>query len=296
MKGLLDLSQWDFEKDGTIKLDGEWEFYWKEFLDPRLNTPSAHYITVPGNWNNFIYNGKPVGGKGYATYRLLILFPKEFEERKNPIGIKIPSIGTAYELWIGNHFYGKGGKVSALEENAEHSYNPKLYWIRNEDFITEKDGSKILDILIKVSNYHNNSGGIWFSIKFGDYQNLSQKDNVQSIIDFFLFGSILIMSLYHFGLYYLRKKDPSALWFGIYCIAITLRILLTGEKYVNKIAPNHQSLLSFLEYLDFVLLVPASIYFLFYLFPEEIGRKIKNAFFRIGCFFTIPILILPEFY
>ena len=25
---------WDFEKDGTINLDGEWEFYWKEFVPP----------------------------------------------------------------------------------------------------------------------------------------------------------------------------------------------------------------------------------------------------------------------
>ena len=28
VKGILDLSQWDFEKDGVINLDGEWEFYW----------------------------------------------------------------------------------------------------------------------------------------------------------------------------------------------------------------------------------------------------------------------------
>lgn len=25
---------WDFEKDGSIDLDGEWEFYWKEFVPP----------------------------------------------------------------------------------------------------------------------------------------------------------------------------------------------------------------------------------------------------------------------
>ncbi len=28
--GVIDLTEWDFEKDGNIKLDGEWEFYWKE--------------------------------------------------------------------------------------------------------------------------------------------------------------------------------------------------------------------------------------------------------------------------
>jgi hypothetical protein len=29
-KGILDLRQWDFEKNGPIKLDGEWEFYWEK--------------------------------------------------------------------------------------------------------------------------------------------------------------------------------------------------------------------------------------------------------------------------
>ena len=32
VKGILDLSQWDFEKDGVINLDGEWEFYWNELV------------------------------------------------------------------------------------------------------------------------------------------------------------------------------------------------------------------------------------------------------------------------
>ena len=33
--GILDLSGWDFEKSGPIKLEGEWEFYWKQLLEPK---------------------------------------------------------------------------------------------------------------------------------------------------------------------------------------------------------------------------------------------------------------------
>ena len=29
-KGILDLRNWDFAKNGPIKLDGEWEFYWEK--------------------------------------------------------------------------------------------------------------------------------------------------------------------------------------------------------------------------------------------------------------------------
>lgn len=26
--GIIDINNWNFEKDGTIELAGEWEFYW----------------------------------------------------------------------------------------------------------------------------------------------------------------------------------------------------------------------------------------------------------------------------
>ncbi len=43
-KGILDLRQWDFQKRGIIKLNGEWEFYWKELKLPNsfLETPKKN--------------------------------------------------------------------------------------------------------------------------------------------------------------------------------------------------------------------------------------------------------------
>ena len=35
INGVLDLRDWDFDKDGPVKLDGEWEFYWKQLLFPK---------------------------------------------------------------------------------------------------------------------------------------------------------------------------------------------------------------------------------------------------------------------
>lgn len=72
-QGYLDLSDWDFEKNGNVKLDGEWEFYWDELLVPsdftKLNpsTPDG-YIKVPSEWDNSIGDAK-LSDKGAATYR-----------------------------------------------------------------------------------------------------------------------------------------------------------------------------------------------------------------------------------
>ena len=44
VNGVLDLTQWDFDRDGAVSLDGEWDFYWQQLLVPddfeRLMPPS----------------------------------------------------------------------------------------------------------------------------------------------------------------------------------------------------------------------------------------------------------------
>ena len=59
-KGILDLAEWDFEKNGIIKLDGKWEFYWNQLLEPHhfQNAPRiTGIVDVPGIWKNYEING-----------------------------------------------------------------------------------------------------------------------------------------------------------------------------------------------------------------------------------------------
>jgi hypothetical protein len=52
VKGILDLTQWDFEKDGHVYLNGEYEFYWKEHVSPSDFSNPSHqsptFVNVPG--------------------------------------------------------------------------------------------------------------------------------------------------------------------------------------------------------------------------------------------------------
>ena len=57
-KGILDLRSWDLDKDGPVPLAGDWEFYWKDFIDINLFSSSTEpkapsFIYVPGIWNDF---------------------------------------------------------------------------------------------------------------------------------------------------------------------------------------------------------------------------------------------------
>ncbi|MCB1156579.1 MAG: hypothetical protein H7A25_03955 [Leptospiraceae bacterium] len=186
--------------------------------------------------------------------------------------------------------------MSEKEESTIPGFNPKLVLLDKEN-ILRKNQTRTIELIFKVSNHHNGyGGGIWHPIQVGDYHTLSNRIQRTAIIDFFLLGSILIMGLYHFGLYFLRKKDPSTLWFGIYCILISIRILLTGEKYLERLVPNSYKPLTFLEYISLVLLVPVFVNFIYYIFPEEYTNRVRKGFVWVGYLFTLPILLLSSFY
>ncbi|MEH6570328.1 MAG: hypothetical protein V7709_14705 [Halioglobus sp.] len=74
-KGLLDLCDWSFERDGSLSLAGEWQFFWQQLIAPGdIATGQYSYQMVPALWTTYA-DDLPVSG--YATYRLKVLLPPE---------------------------------------------------------------------------------------------------------------------------------------------------------------------------------------------------------------------------
>ncbi len=129
-KGILDLrnTSWDLRKDGPVRLDGEWEFYWSEFILPESTKEISNannkikadpkYITVPSNWRNFMINGKKVPDHGYATYRVKILLPQSLltSDPTDPssvqsFSLRLENIGSSYQAYANGKLVKTMGKV-----------------------------------------------------------------------------------------------------------------------------------------------------------------------------------------
>ena len=69
--GILDLKDWDFTKQDSIELQGEWKFKWmedsEEFILPDFDDSDWEYYPMPSSWRD---NGK--GNFGYCWYRIKI--------------------------------------------------------------------------------------------------------------------------------------------------------------------------------------------------------------------------------
>ena len=96
IEGVIDLQDWDFEKDGSVDLVGEWAFFWGELLQPDqiTNLNQVPYVSVPDIWTNYEIEGLTITAEGYATY-YLILYPPNTHQT---LGLYIEGQGSAYKL------------------------------------------------------------------------------------------------------------------------------------------------------------------------------------------------------
>jgi signal transduction histidine kinase len=293
-KGILNLSNWDFEKEGTVLIEGEWEFipnellthddYSKRFSPDRSINDS--YIFVPSVWNNFILNKNNekgeityFGKEGYATYHLRLILPPIKQ-----IGIKIPDQGTTYKIFIGKDLIVEAGKVgkTKIESIPDYNHFTKTYFVNARE----------LDVYVQISNYHYGKGGFWKSLEIGTPDTITKEREINLGLDLFISGALLIMGIYHLSLYSLRTVDKSTLWFGVMCILVFIRTLVTGEYFLYELYPNINFELAVkLEYLSFYLSFPVFTLFIRGIFIEFYQRYFRwSVIFSV--LFAIPVVIL----
>jgi len=281
--GVLDLRNWNFEKDGVVNLDGEWAFYWKQLLRPKdfidtLPVAETDFITVPGNWNGHEVNGEKLNGNGFATYRLIIKVDPEADQ----FAFKLPEVSTAYKMWINSDEASSNGIVGINKATMTPEYVPNITGFRNR--------TGTIDLVIQVSNFMHRKGGLSRPIEFGQVNQINKIREENLIIEFFLFGCIFIMGFYHLGLFLLRKKERSTLYFGVFCLLVALRIVLTGDRILHVYAPwlGWENLVR-LEYLTFYLAAPIFVVFLGNLFSEFSQIIVRTAGF-LGLIVSMIVL------
>ncbi|MBP9884834.1 MAG: response regulator [Leptospiraceae bacterium] len=228
-KGILDLSTWDFEKDGIVSLNGEWEFYWEKYLEPkdfRNQIVNSGFINVPHRWNNHEVNGKQIGANGFATFRLRLKLPKSESVKAFRLAIQ----NTAYSFWVNDSLLAMTGKFGTSKESMEPKYLPRTF-----EFYTKEDN---LSIVMNVSNFHNRFGGVRTPIEFGLSRDIKVARERSIALDLFIFGSLFIIGLYYFAIYLLRRRDLSALYFAIYSLMFSVKSILEGERFLIQLFPD----------------------------------------------------------
>ena len=288
--GVIDLSRWEPSRDGPVALDGQWEFYWDRLLTPEDFGPEAGaptksgYLTLPGFWKKHELNGHPLPGTGQATFCLRIL-PAPGDHL---LTLRLYSIWAAYRMWVDGTLVATSGMVGRSDEAETPDRSLVLTEIAS-------DGTPI-DLVLQVSNHHFPHGGVQNPILLAESGVLEQAHQATWSWALLFVGSMLIMALYHFILFGLRKKDISTLYFGLYCIVLTLLVatLDASDWLIRVYFPEIPfSVISKIALICYA--VSTSILYRFYrsLYPKEFGRLLLYVVDIRGLLFIAVILTQP---
>ncbi len=311
-KGVIDLREWDFEKDGRVRLEGEWEFHWKKFCrvsENNSNRESEFYtdcnqsevsiLKVPGNWNHLGTEENP--SYGFGTYHLKILLPKDFKP-----AVKLNMIASSKEVFLNSEKY-----INSSSLSKDTSLPPRAV----RELILAN--SEIQSITIHVSNFLLRNGGLTQAPDIGlkDELELEQKKNLAW--DFIIFSSLLVIGLYHIVLYLQRSDDRSSLYFSIVCITLGFRQFLTGNDTIHEFISNFSwywatiighlfyflAVVFFLSYVKSLFKVPLlKLYYSYQILFSLIALiilftdlTILNTLTRIS-FYVLPIIFIHILY
>ncbi|MBI9084421.1 MAG: PAS domain S-box protein [Desulfobacterales bacterium] len=285
--GVIDLRTWDFARSGSVALDGQWAFYWRQFLTPEKNgdTMDAEpqsFLKVPYVWNDHPLGAERLPGFGYATYRMRILLSPEPE----PLALHVIDVATACTVYANGRLVYRAGLPGTSREMSTPGFLPgvaDLGPVAGE-----------IDLVVHVANFHHRQGGLWDRITIGRPQQMHAMREGRIVFNMVLFGSLLLMGLYHLGIYGLRRDARSSLYFGLACLTVTLRTLTTGERYLVQLVPAFPfEWLSKLEYLGFYLAIGCFALFTRSLFPEESDRRILFGIATLAGLFSLLVLTTP---
>jgi class 3 adenylate cyclase len=284
IKGVLDLRNWDFEKDGIIKLDGEWEFYWREFLTSKDfdMVQKKHYIQVPSNWNDNKWEKMPIPYDGYASYKLKILI----NSKTHRLAFKVPDQGTAFKFFTNDSLFGKNGKIGKTKESTEPQYLPMV--------IPFENNSDTLELVFWISNFDFHCGGLYFTPQIGIEEDVRKTRESNIRLEYFMSGTLIVFSFILFNFYMFRRKEKASLVFALFSLIFSVRMLTSGEKLITDFYPSiNWELLIKLEGLSWMIVLPLVVNYISLLFPSESSKTLVRIANFIGLFLVIIHLFTP---
>lgn len=269
-----------------LKLDGQWNFYWKQLLNPGDKiTQNGILIDFPFRWDGFILNGEKLPAYGYATFTVKVLLPN----RKKPLRIMMTDVYTAYKLFINGQEVANNGRVSKSAKGFEP------FWKYNEiDVPVETD---TLNIILQIANFVHSKGGAKKSLEIGEREHLELHRIRNVAIDLILSGCLVMGGFFFLGLYLLGNRDKAILLFALFTIIYSYRTIGIDNYTLHSIFPGISWYLGVrLEYITLFLGIGLFGLYTRYLYPDGINIPIVNVVWSLCLLFTFSSLVLPPFY
>ena len=224
--GVLDLRSWDFQRDGVVRLKGDWDFFPRVLLrgEAGLLAPRSGERRVPDLWTD-----KTMGsarGIGAGTYRLTVLLP----DRRPSLGIKYTTVSTAFELDADGLLVANVGRPALDSTRDLPTYKPGVA-------ILPRSAASLV-LVVRASNYEYRVGGMWRPFYLGDIETLERRDWAGEMGSLALASSLAVLAVLF--AFFVRGgiEGRGFIYFCIFSIMSGLRAIVTGEYAIVRLFPS----------------------------------------------------------
>ncbi|MCE9502019.1 MAG: hypothetical protein K8R21_16175, partial [Leptospira sp.] len=162
--------------------------------------------------------GNKLSGDGFATYRLTVKTKKGYNDK----AVRFMNLSSATRIWLNDKPVFSSGRVGRNAKDHIPSFSNGFF-----HFSGELDE---FQLIVQVSKFSHYEGGLWSEIILGNEEQISGIRDRLLITDLLLFGILGALGLYHFVIFSLRRKDLTALYFGLFCLSISFNLATQREK------------------------------------------------------------------
>ncbi len=267
--------------DGISQLQGDWSFYWKQFLYQNLPSPDPSYAVLPGSWNS----AGIIDPFGYATYGLEVsgLDPSRM------YGFRVGHTLSAFRIVINDqtvHLVGFPGKTIEEEIPAWNSVVAR--------FRPRSDGTA--EIMLQISNHYDRFGGSNASLYLGEASLMNKMEDSQKLTEGLVFSILFIMGIFFLALFLFRTKERPFLWFATICFLVGFRTLCYDGFVLLDLFPRLPwQVFMRMGYLTFSLVIIAFIGFLGTIFPSLVKKSHFNVVTVVFGAYSLLVAFGPTF-
>ena len=282
--GVLDLKNWDYDKQGSIILSGEWRMYSERLYHPsNLEGKEPTSFSAPGLWDDYVIFGKKISWlkemrPGYATYHLNL----ENVDQSQINALKIGKIANSYKVWINEKLVAQAGRVGGKLDVEI----PEL-----KEQVIDLPETKNISIVLQISNFHfreKRCANYIENIKLGTKEQL-EPTNLFELISFLI---VFLVFIIFFFSYLVRSRPVKLYYFSLFNVLLVIKTGVFSRLFelglIDKITYWYQ--------LKFELLLSIAIIVVFFKYlrivaPRLISDIIFKIIFGLGLIISLIVIV-----
>lgn len=274
-RSVFDLRNSQFSE--AVELRGEWDFYWKTFVESSENLKASDYkASLPHDWKRETIKGEKLTAEGYATYAVRVLLPND----RPQLGLYIPHAFSSYKVIVNDSLIWKSGEVAQTKEEYRGFREPKVVSLK--EFKTDH-----VDILIQVANYDHHNGGLYYPLEVHVYDSLVRKVRTNQGISLFLAGGFFITGfvLLAFSTVYKHLSLPIP-FYAFFSLSMMYRMI--GADYYPLHAMFNDFSFSLALVIEYLSAYSAALFgglFVFFMYPRQTPKWVKWTFIIVTLIF-----------